>query len=413
MQRTIILSLILILAVLVAGGYVVQNKYPELSNVFTGKVSNMQLPTSIPIIDLAIATPVAVATPNPGPRVAENEFTYAGWIANFGSEEGFKTLQNEHQNFTEISPSWYSLQADGSLKNERNKNAVAVSTYAKSKNIKVVPMIAMFDHEILSKVLNNPTNFERHITSILTEVDKYNYDGIDLDYESTKLADKELFFQFLSRLSTEMKTRNKKLIFTAVAQWGDGINYNILKETRKVQNWTEIAPYVDQIRLMVYDFTFSKSQFPGPIAPMSWVRQVVAYATTKAPANKFVLGIPTYSYEWWVEKGKGDPDVLLDYTTDIQPFDTPRTEAARSYQYAVNKAVVAGNKGKLEEFEDEQFFRYQKTNSTTKKVEDRMLVFLNPENIQTRVELAKTWGFSGVAFWRLGNDDALYENIRQ
>jgi spore germination protein len=55
---------------------------------------------------------------------------------------------------------------------------------------------------------------------------------------------------------------------------------------------------------MAYDYHWDSSP-PGPVAPINWVRDVLAYAKTRIPPHKIVLGIPLAGYDW--VDGHGQP----------------------------------------------------------------------------------------------------------
>src|SRR3712207_864377 len=48
---------------------------------------------------------------------------------------------------------------------------------------------------------------------------------------------------------------------------------------------------------MAYDHSWAGSE-AGPVAPLSWVRDVVAYAQQRVPQEKLMLGLATYGYDW-------------------------------------------------------------------------------------------------------------------
>lgn len=320
-----------------------------------------------------------------------------GWLPNWASNSGFETVRKNSKLFTSISPVWYEVNEDGTLKNTFPTNRSQIIEYAKANNIKLYPAIAMFDHEIFTKVLQSEENLIRHIESVLKEVQQY--DGIDLDYESTKLSDKEKYFEFISRLSTGLKTENKNLIITVIAKWGDDVLYPSLPETRQVQDWARLSEYVYELRIMAYDFTFSKSYFPGPIAPLSWVRDCLTYALTKLPPEKIVLGIHLYSYEWEI-----DSVVPYDFIVDMSANKMGETAAA-SYNYVQVKSILLENKGEVSEFDDESIFRYE---AGGKK---NTLVYQTPSQLKQRIDIAKENNIKGVVFWRLGGEDDLLSLI--
>jgi len=309
------------------------------------------------------------------PQITPSNVSYNGWIPTWAMNAGIKTLEERKDKFASISPVFYSIQADGSFQSNKGGLDKIKSTIA-GTNIKIIPTIGCFDPDGLGKVLNNPDEYHK---SLLSEIDQNGYDGIDLDYESTYLNDKDEFFAHLKFLSTELKKRNKILSVTVLSKWADDITYGFAPQTRQVQDYAEIAKYADQIRIMTYDFTSQGSANPGPIAPVEWVEQVLKYATNRVSPNKLVLGIHLYGYFWNATEDKAR---ALDYRTitDIKQnnqnpdsfYSTKNEESALKY---------IGSNGKA-------FFGY----------------YAGPEVVQSRVNLAAKYGVSAVSFWRLGDD---------
>lgn len=345
---------------------------------------------------------------------SDQEFYYTGWIPSWGSAIGKTSLEANAQLFGSISPVWYGVNEDGSLMDRRPADYAAVEAVATEEGIELIPAIAMFDHELFTKVLQNEANFNRHVDQLVNMAANPDYAGIDLDYESTKLDDKDKYFEFIKKLDARLEALNKKLIITVLPKWGDNVTYPSLVETRQVQDWGRLAVYADEIRIMTYDYTFSKSAYPGPIAPLTWMRSVIEYAIEQVPEDKLVLGIHLYSYEWYLEypsKAEYEKSSQLSFTEDTNnnPQDNPGQ--ARAYTYNTVKKAIGENKGEEMDYEGERIFRYQKTNDSTGKYEDRVLVYLSPQGVQERIDLAKEYNLKGVAFWRLGNEAELLTEI--
>jgi len=346
---------------------------------------------------------------------SEQSLTIGGWIPAWASQGGFSVFEKNIQLFDNISPVWYEVLPDGNLKETKPVNSREIVKLARQNKIKVVPSIAMFDHEIFTQILQNETNLDRHIKTIVQTVVDNQYDGIDIDYESTKLSDKEKYFEFLERLSSKLKSEEKILAVSVLAKWGDDVRYSYLPQTRQVQDWSRIAQYADEIRIMTYDYTPASALYPGPIAPIDWVEEVVDYALTKTEANKFVLGIHLYSYERWVEVpnpslDKGFDHPSLQFKNSFRENSTSQTQA-RSYTFDIVEQLLEQNQGQIEEYRGEKIFRYRKVNPVTGVLENRILVYIDSQGVSDRLELAKQKGLKGVVFWQLSGSDGILSKL--
>lgn len=326
-------------------------------------------------------------------------FTYSGWIPSWGSSSGLDSLKRNSSFLNIISPVWYELNENGSLKTRYPAQRQEIITTSKENGIRLIPAIAMFDHELFTKVLQSQESLDRHVDAIIKTVLDNQYDGIDLDYESTKLSDKPKYFEMLQKLSNKLHASNKQLIVTVIAKWGEDIVYPSLKETRQVQDWSEISLYVDQIRIMAYDYTFTRSKFPGPIGPLNWIDEVLKYAVTEVQPSKLILGIHLYSYEW-----KGGANEPLSFIANYMGNTNGSTDAS-SYVYSQVKNIVKDNEGRAYDFEGEQVFEYKKDGIY------RSLVYIDPQGVLDRVDLAIKYKLGGVVFWRLGGEDELLTNL--
>jgi len=336
-----------------------------------------------------------------------NQESFSAWIPNWASKEGFDSLKNNFQKFSSISPVWYEVDKNGEIKSIFPSNFNSIVNFAKEKNIELIPTITLFDHNYFSIIAKNQSSIEKHVKNIIQQVNANNYDGIDIDYESIKLKDKEAFFTIISSLSKEFKKLNKKLTVSVLAKWGDDVVYNSLIETRQVHDYERLSEYVDQIRIMAYDFTSSKSQYPGPIAPISFINQVLDYALSKSSSEKIVLGIHTYAYEWYTY----DSNDKLAFDPTGGDLNTDSKNKTRVYSFDLVKQAITKYQGERFFFEGEKVFKYSKTNDAGTTIENRVLVYIDQEGIDSRISLAKQKGINNFIFWRLGNELDLFEKI--
>jgi len=384
----IILSTILILTI-VYGAYSIKNTSNNINTNITSE-SLKDLAEEVQNVNVNIV-----------PTTPPADFIFGGWIPNWGMDKGLQSLDKNKDIINEISPVWYYANEDGTLQNKRNSKSAQLEKIAIDNDMQIIPAIAMFDHEVFTPILQNDEIMTTHIDAILSEIEIHDYDGIDLDYESTKLDDKDNYFIFLEKMSKELHSRNKVLYVTVLPKWTDLKVYASLPETRQVQDWSKISKYADKIRIMAYDYTYSKSVYPGPIAPLDWIENILKYAGTKADNDKFILGLHLYSYEWY-----SDNPTDLVFQPDMSDDDFDGGKTARSYTYDTVLGALQKYSGENTEYQGEQIFTYEKNG------EYRKLIYIDSAGLQQRVDLAKSYGLSGVVFWRYGGDVDLVTNLK-
>lgn len=326
--------------------------------------------------------------------------TRSGWIPRWSPVSGETSVRENSEIFETISPMWYKVNNDGTLYSYIPQNKDSLTSYLNKKNIQLIPTVAMFDYQVLNEVFDTQAGFDRHVESILKVVDDNDYAGIDLDYESILVEDKDEFFDLLQILSEELNERDKKLVVTVLAKWGDDIAYS-LPQTREVQEWEEIAEYADVIRIMAYDYTYTGSIHPGPIGPLSWHKRILDYAVTKIPREKIEMGIHLYAYQW---KRNATEDF---FEKDIEELIKERNfTTASSYVMTGVERLMSENNGDADTYEGEQFFRYQ-VKSTNGTEQDVVLVYPNRNSILLREKMAEDYGIKGVSYWSLGGEEDL------
>jgi spore germination protein YaaH len=333
-----------------------------------------------------------------------NDVKVTGWIPDWDIPDGLEAVRSRPNTFDSISPVWYFVNSDGSLAPVNFVNGPSQRALFSEYNIKVIPAIQEFDAENLYKVLNSPENMQRHIDAILDEVVSLGFDGIDLDYESTYLKDKHLFFEFLEKLSSRLRAENKELIFTVLPKWGiDLLNGpKTLIQTRRVQDYKRIADLVDEFRIMSYEYSYPGSLKAGPIAPLEWMEEVIQYTIQQGvPREKIMLGVHNYVYDWPERE-------LLDKVVTTEPFLDFTTPAMPTLEPANVFSLISINSVKespfTEEFNEEWGEMILRYNYEGK---DRIVAYMTNRSIELRKQLAAEYGLKGIAIWKIGDEGNL------
>lgn len=316
------------------------------------------------------------------------------WIPDWGMSSGITSVKADPNKWSTISPVWYTPNKSGTLNKEPSTNSSTLLKLLRSNKIKVIPTISLFDADILKEILNK--NRTKHVNEIVHMVTSNNYDGVDLDYESTYQDDKELLLQFLTELSAQLHSRGKLLSFTALPKIDDRAIYGFLPQTHQAQDWKAIGAVVDEFRIMAYDFTGQGSLQPGPLSPIAWNESLIRYAIAQMPPEKVVLALPLYAHGW--PKPKASNLAGINNDKSLSSGELKNTISPQHDDIAYIKSHSTYYRSKYDPVVKEvrAEFKY--------KGSERVMYYLDKTAINERIKLAQKYGIKGVCYWRIGGE---------
>jgi spore germination protein YaaH len=294
--------------------------------------------------------------------------------------EGPNVVAANRASFNEASPWIYGIARDGRIVAqvpERAAETAAGMAQLRRSGVPLVPTIAnvtngRWAYEPVANMLHDPAAMTRHINDVVALVQRENYAGIDIDYEDLRATDREAFTTFTTRLGEALHDKNRILsvaLFAKTTDAGDD-------QRNVAQDYAALGEAADEVRLMAYDYHWAASM-PGPVAPITWVRDVLAYAKTQIPPGKVVLGVPVAGFDW--VDGQGEP------VSWLQCFGRSRAYHA-TLQY--------------DRLSQSPSFRYTDAQGRAHEV-----WFENAESTTAKLEVAKTAGIRGVYLWMIGGED--------
>ncbi len=288
-------------------------------------------------------------------------------------------LLANYNNIDIISPDFYRLQDDGTI---RGSNRTDVTSFARSKGIKVVPMIQNDpSKDDFNKLLADPVKFKSILDTIEKQVVENNYDGYQIDFEDLNTNSETLLTNFMADLSKRLRPRGKLVTMAVVSRASSVFN----GQYSAAYNYAALAPYLDLVTIMTYDYSYSGGP-PGPVAPVNWQEKVLNYSVPLFGANKILLGVPFYGYDWNITQRQKD---TTNYLANSRSFDE-------------TMQLGADNKGTFgfDNFAQTPYLFYTKDN------EQHQLWFENAQSLQARFDLMKRQQVRGFAVWRLGFEGA-------
>jgi spore germination protein YaaH len=286
----------------------------------------------------------------------------SGWVPYWSATDGRAAFTDPRVTpmFSDISPFFFSAMPDGTIGLVGSATALNTTVHeAHTRHLTVLPSITDGTGKlVMASLLADPVSRAQHIANIVALTVTYpEIDGVDLDYEGFAFADghdswsttQPLWGAFIYELATALHNNGKLLSVTIPPTW---IAAN--GETGyPVYDQAFIGAYADRIRLMVYDWSVSS---PGPISPITWLNQVIAYSNAALPnyKSKLQLGIPAYGRNWGrkVYSSEICPDGALSTSSielqnmqaliDAHPGVTPARDTYSGEMYFSYDIVVTG-----------------------------------------------------------------------
>jgi spore germination protein YaaH len=320
----------------------------------------------------------------------------------------------------EIMPFWYTLKYDG-----KTKKAVITDVYKpanpsvpiiepltalRNAGMTIIPTISDgTDKMVLANLLAKPVSREQVVDAIVATVASQNYDGIDLDFEGFAFIDPNTTWKttapnwvlFVKELSAALHAQNKILSITTPYLFNPA-------EAQKgyfVYAWAQIAPFIDRLRIMTYDYSTSR---PGPIGPIAWTEKTVKYAISIMPASKVYLGLPGYGKDW-VTKVEGV------CPSNLAKIITPSAKAGTFLMR--DAASIAATYGAVPTYNEtfaEVTFSYKReyTGTTSSGLSttctaSRTAWHQNAQSYSVRAQLVAKYQLGGAAQWVIGQEEPL------
>ena len=175
----------------------------------------------------------------------------------------------------------------------------------------------MFSPELAHIILSDPAIQEKLAANVMEVIRARSYQGLDVDFESIYAEDAQSYVSFISRLR-ELSAPMGIPVLVAVAPKSYANQPGLLYEG---MDYAGLGRAADLIFLMTYEWGYSYGP-PMAISPIRSMRTVIEYALKEIPAEKLLLGIPNYGYDWQI------------------PYSQSRKAVSISNQYAVSLAAT-------------------------------------------------------------------------
>lgn len=135
---------------------------------------------------------------------------------------------------------------------------------------------------------------------ILKVMREKGYLGLDIDFEFVNAEDAGDFQNFLRRAVERMHAEGFFVNVDLAPKTSAG-QVGLLYEAH---DYAAIGAIADTVLLMTYEWGYTYGP-PMAVAPLNMVRRVVEYGVSEIPAEKIMLGLANYGYDWILPFEKG------------------------------------------------------------------------------------------------------------
>lgn len=280
-----------------------------------------------------------------------------------------------------VSPTWFEISDDKG--NVASKADPAYVKKAKSLGIEVWGLISnAFDADLTAAALSTYDKRNTIITQMIEYAKTYGLDGINVDFESVYTKDGPNVTQFMRELRPYAK-ENELVLSIAVTPKSNSELWSKFLDRRS------LGQIADYMMVMAYDEHWATSPTAGSVASIPWATAAVTkiMEEDEVPADKLLLGVPTYTRVWSEEIVEGEVKVK-----------------SKAIGMDAAQDILSTQKLTPQYLDDigQNYVEYEE-NGVLNKIwlEDKT-------SLRARVELAERLELAGVASWsrKLANEGA-------
>lgn len=278
-----------------------------------------------------------------------------------------------------ISPTWFSIKnSEGDL---NDVGSLEYAQWAKSNGYQIWGLVTnSFNTTITHDVLSDPNKRLKVINQLVAVADKYDLDGINVDFENVGSADGDYYLAFIKELTPVLKA--KGLVVS--------VDTFIIKPWNSQYKVKEVGEIVDYVIVMTYDEHWSTCQTAGSVASKNWVDTAMQDMIKAVDKDKLIMGMPFYT-RLWAE------------TTTADGVKVTSTAYSMENGY---KNLVENNANIVWNEEAGQYYgEYIKDGVKYK-------MWLEDErSIEEKLKISRKYDVKGVACWKRGFEKATVWNV--
>ena len=234
----------------------------------------------------------------------------------------------------------------------------------------------VFSTELASALLNDADFQARLLDSVIENMQAKGYGALDVDFEFLGAENAVNYARFIEYCASRLHPLGYG-VMTALAPKTYDTQPGLLYEGH---DYSLLGAAADSVLLMTYEWGYTYGP-PMAVSPIMPVGAVVDYALTKIPAEKILLGISVYGY-----------DFTLPYVQGVSRANSLSTRQALALAYQ-QSAVI-----NYDESVQAPYFDYSEGD-----IRHRVW-YEDVRSISSRLELMAQKGLGGMLIWNLNRE---------
>ena len=271
----------------------------------------------------------------------------------------------------------YGFTAEGRLVNLADENLVTAANAAGVRPMMVLtPLDAegRFNDNIAAAVFEDPAAQTNLTDNIEANLRTKNMGGVDFDFEYIPRVYAADYVELVTRTQRLLSPQGY-LTSVALAPKVRADQPGVLYEGHDYAGMGRAADYC---LLMTYEWGYTYGE-PMAVSPINHVRRVLEYGLMEIPAEKILMGMSNYGYDWALPFVRGES----------------KAEKLTNYQ-AQARAEYYGVPVEWDENAQAPFYTYA-TPAGVKHV----VWFENERSWQARLALVAEYGLAGISIWNI------------
>jgi len=236
---------------------------------------------------------------------------------------------------------------------------VSISNYINVNNVQ-----GGFDSKDVYRIIKSPQSRATFINSIVAQLTKYHFQGINLEFDEIKDRNDKDFLFFEQEIYQALHPQGYLVTSDVIP---DDEQYDVVK----------MQHFNDYLFVMAIDEHYEDSN-SGDLSNQHWVEEILDKICTKIPSEKVILTVQAGGYDW------------------------PESSTGKwiSYQQAIGYAHENKSKIIFDPSSANLHYNYYDLDSL-----EHTVYFTDAATNFNEIRMADDWSTGGVALWRLGSED--------